>query len=356
MSTQRRLQIVLALLACVSTVFSYQTIHDGLDVEKLPPGQNVLWTDPGDVSLLDFRFGVGGVEGQPQPPFRFVSEDLSGTIAKINVIDAKGAAWNVKFGAEGRASAFCTRLLWACGYFTEREYFIDHGSIDGVHDLKRAKPRISSDGSFENARFQLRPESPKFLTGYSWAWNENPFVGTREFQGLKILALLVSNWDTKDARDFVRLNGNRVMDSNLAIFEDNSSGLRRYLYADVDWGASLGMWGDKLTWTKWDCRGFAQQTPIFVRGVGSDGMIDWGFRGKHRKDMTEGVSIEDVRWLLQYLGKITDEQIRSGLEASGASTSETSCFGKALRKRIEQLQRVTNGSSLESSAQRGLVP
>lgn len=54
-----------------------------------------------------------------------------------------------------------------------------------------------------NGRFQLRSDSPKYLPGKGWTWLDNPFVGTRELQGLKILVLLVSNWDTKDARDFV---------------------------------------------------------------------------------------------------------------------------------------------------------
>ena len=350
MNKQRRSAVILALLLSVSTVFSRQASQDKPDAEKLPPGENVLWTDPGDVASLDFRYGVGGPEGQPQPPFRFVSEDLSGTIPKINVIDARDSAWNVKFSREGHASVFCSRLLWACGYFAEREYFLEHGRIDGVHGLKRAKSRVSDDGSFEKARFQRRSESPKFLTGYSWAWTQNPFSGTRELQGLKILMLLVSNWDTKDARDSARLKGVRVMDSNLGIFEDNSSGQRRYLYADIDWGASLGMWGDKLTWSKWDCRGFAEQTPIFAKGV-ENGMVEWGFRGKHRKDMTEGITVEDVRWLLQYLGKITDEQIRNGLEASGASAREMKCYGEALRKRIEQLQTAAGASLVESRSQ-----
>ena len=344
MSKQRRSQIILALLLCVSTVFSYQVIHDNPDAEKLPPGENILWRDPGDVSSLDFRFGGGGPDGQPQPPFRFVSEDLSGTVSKLNVIDARDSSWNVKFGPEGRASAFCSRLLWACGYFAEHEYFLDQGRIDGVRGLKRAKSQVSDDGSFKNARFQLRADSPKYLNGHSWTWSQNPFSGTRELQGLKILALLVSNWDTKDARDSVRSKGVRVMDSNLGIFEDNSSGQRRYLYADVDWGATLGRWGDKLSWSKWDCKGFAEETPLFVKGV-ENGVLEWGFRGKHRKDMTEGIRVDDVQWLLQYLGKITDEQIRNGLEASGASSNETACFTEALRKRIEQLQSAVGKSN-----------
>lgn len=37
--------------------------------------------------------------------------------------------------------------------------------------------------------------------GEAWSWNANPFVGTHELNGLKILMMLTSNWDAKDARD-----------------------------------------------------------------------------------------------------------------------------------------------------------
>src|SRR5262249_23115750 len=219
---------------------------------------------------------------------------------------------------------------------------------------KRASSRISDDGSFENARFQLRKTSPKYLEGYSWAWTNNPFSGTRELQGLKILVLLVSNWDTKDGRDAVERKGGRLGNTNLAIFEDNSSGKPRYFYTDVDWGASLGKWGGTFSWNKWDCKGFAEQTPDFVKGV-ENGELKWGFKGKHRKDMTNGISVEDVRWLLQYLGKISDSQLQRGLEASGATQDETECFTRALRQRIEQLQQATNEPSRRTtSAQDGV--
>ncbi len=328
---------VLASVLSVTAALSLQVIDKETDPGGLPPGDNILWTDPGDVSSLDFQSGAGGEESQPQPPFRFVSEDVSGSIPKVDVIDDRGVAWNVKWGPEARASVFCTRLLWACGYFSDREYFLAQGRIEGVHGLKRARSRVSDDGSFKKARFQLRADSPKFLDKYSWTWTNNPFTGTRELQGLKIIVLLVSNWDTKDARDFVKTDNGKVMDSNLAIFEDNSSGQRRYLYADIDWGAALGRWGHTLSWSKWDCRGFAEQTRNFVKGV-EDGKLKWGFSGKHRKDIADGISVSDVQWILQYLGKISDEQIRSGLAASGAKPDETNCYTRALRQRVEQLQ------------------
>jgi hypothetical protein len=319
-----------------------------VNTEGLPPGENILWNYPGDVASLDFVFGVGGPHNQPMPPFRFLREDLSGTAPKIEIIDSRGVVWNVKFGREARASVFCSRLLWACGYFAETEYFVQRGRIEGTHGLRRAADRIQDHGSFWNARFQLRTQNPKYLDDRGWVWTSNPFSGTRELQGLKILVLLVSNWDTKDGRDFVKSDGKRVMDSNLRIFEDNSSGYLRYLYGDVDWGASMGMWGNRFSWTKWDCQGFAEQTPGFVKSV-KNGRLEWGFQGKHRKDITTNITVDDVGWLLQYLGKITDEQIQRGLAASGATSDESACYSKALRKRIEQLRRAAENSAFQST-------
>ncbi|MBZ5584199.1 MAG: hypothetical protein LAQ30_18695 [Acidobacteriia bacterium] len=43
---------------------------------------------------------------------------------------------------------------------------------------------------------------------------------------------------------------------------------------------------------------------------------------------------------MQYLGRITDDQLRAGLKASGASDAEMDCFTKALRARIEKLRQV----------------
>jgi hypothetical protein len=334
----RRLPAILATFAAVATGLGYQ-VYEDKGKEKLPPGENVLWTDPGDPSSLDFQYGIGGAERQPQPPFRFVSEDLLGTSPKVNVTDARGAAWNVKWGHEGHSSTFCTRLLWACGYYVEPEYFVAQGRIEGAHGLKRAGSRISNDGSFEAARFQLRSGSAKFLDGYAWTWIDNPFLRTPEFQGLKILMLLVSNWDAKDARDRVPApNGRLRTDSNLMIFLDDSTDERNYLFSQDDWGASLGKWGNVFTWKKWNCKGFADQTPHFVKRA-ENGQLRWGFEGKHRKDLTD-ITVSDVQWLLKYLGQITDAQIRIGLEASGATPEETECYAQALRQRIQQLQQV----------------
>jgi hypothetical protein len=295
--------------------------------QELTAGQNVLWTDPGDVPSLDFQFGIGGRDRQPQPPFQFVDEDSSGTNPKINVTDSRGRNWNVKWGEEASPTTFCTRLVWACGYFVQPEYFLFHGRIEGVHGLKRARSRVAKDGSFVNARFQLRSDWPEYMRGQHWKWKENPFAGTHEFQGLKILVLIVSNWDPKE--------------SNLSIFEDNGADGLRYFYANDDWGAALGKWGGRISRTKWDCNGFTKETSKFV-ALSENGSLRWGFRGKNEKDIMSDITVEDVRWLLQYLGKVTDKQITDGLTASGADPANVACFVRALRMRIEQLQRLAS--------------
>ena len=37
----------------------------------------------------------------------------------------------------------------------------------------------------------------------TWSWHDNPFVGTREFNGLKVMMALVNNWDLKDVNNRV---------------------------------------------------------------------------------------------------------------------------------------------------------
>ena len=45
---------------------------------------------------------------------------------------------------------------------------------------------------------------------------------------------------------------------------------------------------------------------------------------------------------MQYLGRVTDDQLRAGLLSSGASEKETETYLKALRIRIGALQKITS--------------
>lgn len=142
--------------------------------------------------------------------------------------------------------------------------------------------------------------------------------------------MLTSNWDNKDRRDTT---------TNTAIVRQGSGPTARFAYLVTDWGASMRKWGNFFTREKWDCAGYAEQTPKFIRGI-EDGHVKFGFSGKHDGDFKDDITISDVRWIMKYIGRLTNSQLRSGLRASGATTHEEQCFVRAIDERIRQLRRV----------------
>ncbi len=163
---------------------------------QLPSGS--LWRDPGNVASLDFAGSMAAPVSQPKPPFTFLREDMSGTQPKIFVRDANGATWNVKFGFEVRPESFCWRVVRACGYFAEPDFFVASGKFEGFQPTKRKDPSIHADGSFTDGRFQFRDPGSEIPGRQELALGRSAFAGTKELSGLKILIMLFSNWDNKD--------------------------------------------------------------------------------------------------------------------------------------------------------------
>ena len=314
---------------------------DGVITKIVQVPLDVIWHDPGDVSTLNLAEGSGGADGEPAPPFQFLSEDMSGSNPKVMVKDAHDRKWDLKWGEEAKPEVLATRIAWACGYFTEVEYFVAQGQINGAHGLKRASHQVDKQGNFTNARFQLRSDWPKFLQHNNWEWDHNPFVASRELNGLRVLMMFVSNWDNKDARDAFR-------DSNLGVFETNGDP-HQYEYLVADWGASFGRWGPVVTRGKWDCKGYAVQTPSFVTGVSGD-TVHFGYVGQHSDLAKSDIRVSDVAWLLQYLGKISDDQFRQALVSGGANPAECDCYGHALRQRVGELRAVAAGQKYRAPA------
>jgi hypothetical protein len=291
----------------------------------------LLWQDPGAVEAIDFVRPAGGHEA-PKPPFIFLEEDLNGTSAKIMIRDAAGVLWRMKGGPEGRAEAFVTRLVSALGYFAETTCFIADGRVEGITaPLRRASGFIGPDGSFRWAAFERRLEDAEFLDT-QWTYLNSPFRGTSQLKGLKILVMLVSNWDNKDGRDVHK-------GSNTGVLKIANGGEPRATYFVNDWGQSLGGWGSFWGRSHWNCSDYTKQTARFVTGV-HDGRVHFGYGGQHTKDFRSDITVEDVRWLMKYLGRVTDSQLKLGLMAAGATEEEQRCFSRELRRRIEQLRLV----------------
>jgi len=248
------------------------------------------------------------------------------------VRDSAGVQWRAKGGLEVHAECFSTRLVAALGYSAESTWFVASGKVENAKRLARAAGFIHPDGSFSDASFEHRDRKLKALS-VDWAWIRNPFVGTKQLNGLKVLMMLLSNWDNKDVRD-------RRAGSNTGIAERWLKGRVQLIYRVTDWGQTLGAWGPEPKPKGWDCGAFTAQTKSFVQGRQGE-YVRFGYSGHYTDDFKNDIKVEDVRWLMTYLGRVTDGQIQAGLTASGATREEVGCFSGQLRERINQLKAQT---------------
>jgi hypothetical protein len=344
--------IVVATAAGISAVFAFWRLASMVRVWRagdahLSSARMAIWRDPGDVAALDLGTGPGrGIA--PVPPFRFVEEHVSGSQPCVTVTDARSRRWRVKWGDEVQVEALATRLAWAAGYFVEICHYVHDGRIEQASGLQRAHASIGPDGRFTSARFELDEDDVlKHFDEHSWAWNDNPFLGTPELHGLKIVMMWLSNWDAKDVRDVAR-------GSNTAIFEYPIASSRRLgrrpreaRYLVIDWGGALGRWGSVVRRGRWDVDGFAAESARFVTGA-DGGVVRFGYSGQRTADIADGIRVSDVAWLMARLSRLTDRQIEAAVKAAGGSTDEVAGFTRALRARLDQLAVVAGASGQES--------
>jgi hypothetical protein len=295
-----------------------------------PP--EVLWRDPGDSGQLNLLYGAGGKAHAPVPgaTYTFVEEDTAGTSPKFDVNDAQGARWKVKLGQEPQSETAATRLLWAAGYFVDEDYYLPEITVTGLTPLHRGQAFVSADGTVRGARLERHVNDVKKLG--EWDWSANPFLDTREFNGLRIMMALVNNWDLSSA--------------NNAIYEQD--GERRYLVKDV--GATFGSTGNNFTRSKGVLKDYADSKFIdkanaesvdfvmhsrsFFMGV----LAVNNYRDRARMEQfTRHIPRADALWLGQRLAQLSDDQLRDAFRAGGYTPAEVDGYVKAVQKRIAEL-------------------
>ena len=283
-------------------------------------GTPVLWRDPGDVSALDLLNGPGGEAMKPDlSRLTFIREEKGGYSKKYRVKDGKGRVWVAKIGKEAQPETAATRLVWAAGYVTEITYLAPTATIEGK-------------GTFENVRFEARPDDVKRLD--EWRWDGNPFSGTRELQGLKILMALVENWDLKDSN-------NRI----LAVSGRGGADLH---YVVSDLGATFGKTGGQkspmallrnVKGSRNEPEDYASDR--FVEGV-EGGLVRFDFSGKNSSLMRD-IKADDARWLGGILSRLSDKQVEDAFRAANYTDEEVRLLAGAVRLRINELVALQGG-------------
>ncbi len=344
----------MSLAGCLLTALCLCLPHTTLAQDSKKNQQRaapVLWRDPGDVSRRDLRHGPGSPALAPKAPFTFVEEDKGGESPKFKVRDARGVEWSVKLGPEAQAETVATRLVWAVGYFAEEAYYFDEVKLENIPRLSRGREYVVGR-TVRGARFEPRRENVE--EGPEWSWRDSPFEGSREMSGLKVLMILLNNFDA-------RKGNNRI------VFTETGAGREaRYVVADL--GATLGraggLGGKRV---KNDLDAFLSTK--FVRGVdGEDGVVEFDFdtrprglghlsvlnpkyyRGEVKKEAAmRGISVEHARWIGSLLSQLTDEQLRTAFRAAKYDEATTEGYVRALRERINQLVNLRGVPSEEAA-------
>ncbi len=312
-------KIYFTFITTLVLVLSCSTLARSQDDKKakkqMPQGTSILWREPADIESRDLLLGPGGENMRPDVSrLTFVKEEKGGYSKKYRVKDAKGRVWVAKIGKEAQSETAAVRLVWAVGYVTEINYLVPTVTIEGK-------------GTFENVRFEARPENVDRFD--AWAWAQNPFSGKRELQGLKVLMALMENWDLKD-------DNNRI----LAVDKGGRTELH-YIVSDL--GTTFGKTGGQKSPMAFirSIKGSRNEPEDYIKDEFIDGVengnVILDYSGKNA-DLMRNISVADAKWIAGWLSRLSDRQIQDAFRAANYNAGQVRSLTDAVRKRIDQLR------------------
>ena len=276
--------------------------------KKAYTGTPVLWKDPTDIQTRNLQLGAGGDSMKPDlSRVTFVEQKTGGYSTKYRVKDGAGNEWVAKIGKEAQTDTAANRILWALGYETEIAYLVPHLKIEGK-------------GDFDNVRLEARPADVKRIG--TWSWENNPFNSTPEFRGLKILMVMINNWDMKDDNNQILAARNQP-DAPL-----------RYIISDL--GGTFGKTGGAISRSRNKPSDYVKAT--FIEKVKGD-VIDFNYGGKNKK-LFEGLTVSDARWLSDLLSRLSDDQLKDAFRAANYFAEEVDELSGTFRERANALSNV----------------
>ena len=296
----------------------------------------LLWRDPGHIESLNLFYGNGSPERAPKGPFTFVKELMGGATPKFEIVDSKDVHWIAKLGDEAKSETAATRLVWAAGYFTDGAYYLSEMRVEQMSKLSRGSQFVSKDGGVQSVRLEpiLNLQSDQQRLG-NWSWSDNPFEGTKEMDGLRVMMALINNWDLKT--------------SNNTIY----SIMGQAVYVVSDLGGSFGKTGGVGSRTKSRLDDYAaskfvdeadfeavdlniKSRPFFVLAVDPYHYSKFASREK----VGRNIPTAHAKWLAGFLNRLSIEQIRDCFRAAGYSPAEVDGFANVVQSRIAELNRL----------------
>ena len=297
---------LLMLLLALSVSAAAQDNKDKKE-KTAPTGTPVLWRAPEDIEQRNLLLGAGGEAMKPDiSRLTFIEQKTGGYSTKYRVRDAKGNEWIAKIGREAQPDTAANRLLWALGYETEIAYLVP-------------KVKIEGKGEYENVRLEARPKEVK--RAGNWMWGDNPFMSSPEFKALKILMVMINNWDMKD-------DNNEILATR---GDTTGEGELRYIISDL--GGTFGKTGGIISRSRNKPSDYVKAS--FIKKVNGD-VIDFHYGGKNQK-LFSNLTVADASWLSNWLKRLSDEQIKDAFRAANYTPEEVDVLAKAFRERANDL-------------------
>ncbi|HTH37233.1 MAG TPA: hypothetical protein VL572_04665 [Pyrinomonadaceae bacterium] len=305
--------LLISIVVLLAAVTSFA--QDDKKGKPMPKGKAVMW-EPATVEERDLFNGPGGTEMVPNlKRIELIKEEKDGHNKKFRIRDGSGRIWVAKLGREAKPETAAVRLLWGIGYKTETNYLVPRITIPG-------------EGTFNDVRLEARPDNIERLD--EWKWRDNPFVGTNELEGLKMMMVFLNNWDVLDLQ-------NKVL---------HVDGELHYIVSDL--GSTFGKLGSNNLPVVYRI-GRSTGNPEdymktkFIDGV-ENNIIDVAYRGKNR-DLFGGFSTGNAAWLAGLLSRLSDKQISDAFRAARYSPDEIELFTSGVKNRISELKRVAGSAT-----------
>jgi hypothetical protein len=204
-----------------------------------------------------------------------------------------------------------SRVLSAVGYHQPPVYFVPSFTMrdeSGLHE----EP---------GGRFRLKV--PSLKKRGDWSWQQNPFVGTKPYQGLLVILTLLDSSDLKNV--------------NNTLYDVHTSGDERQTWYVVrDLGTALGETG-RLAPRRGDPDLF-EGNP-FINGV-KDGFVEFNYHGWHQELLRHRITPEDVHWASDLLAGLSTQQWRDAFRAGGYEPAAAERFIRRILEKVADGERV----------------
>jgi hypothetical protein len=268
-----------------------------------------LWTEP--ERERDLFWGVGGQRLAPNPSLMYKVLDVkrTGFSMGLTVEGPAGRKWSAKMPPEAPTEVVASRLLWGLGYHQPPIYYVGKWNAQGSPD---PNPQLPS--RFRESKPDLYGLDDKDI----WSYYRNPFVGTKELNGLLVLQVMLGNSDLKDEQNAL-----------YTLTQKHEGAARWYVARDL--GQSFGRTG-VIDAPRGDVKVF-EETP-FIKGMAGQ-YVRFDYRGRHGV-LVDHMTAADVRWICERLQRLTDRQWNDAFRAGGYAPEVAARFIRRFKQKIQE--------------------